>query len=186
MTAEERLEASGQKKILALDGGGIRGALTIEVLAGIEKMLRDHYGDENLVLADFFDFVGGTSTGAILAASIAKGMTMSALRGFYEDSGSAMFDKASLLRRFHYKYADEALAKELQRIFGSDTMLGSDSLKTVLLMVMRNATTDSPWPVSTGWLARTSPVPDSTIWYWAAFSSGAIPRIRSSSTGATR
>lgn len=148
MTAEERLEASGPKKILALDGGGIRGAMTIEVLAGIEKMLRDHYGDENLVLADFFDFVGGTSTGAILAASIAKGMTMNALRDFYEDSGPAMFDKASLLRRFRYKYEDEALSEQLKSIFGSDTNLGSDSLKTVLLMVMRNATTDSPWPVS--------------------------------------
>ena len=39
MTAEERLEAPGQKKILALDGGGIRGTITIEVLAGIEDIL---------------------------------------------------------------------------------------------------------------------------------------------------
>jgi patatin-like phospholipase/acyl hydrolase len=36
MTAKERLTAPGKKKLLALDGGGIRGALTIEVLAKIE------------------------------------------------------------------------------------------------------------------------------------------------------
>ena len=66
------------------------------------------------MLADYFDFVGGTSTGAILAASIAKGMTMSALRDFYEDSGPAMLDKASLLRRFRYKYEDEALSEKLK------------------------------------------------------------------------
>ena len=148
MTALERLESGGKKKLLALDGGGIRGALTIEVLAEIEGMLREEYGDASLVLADYFDFVGGTSTGAILAASISYGMSMDQLRTFYQESGPVMFDKASLLRRFRYKYEDEALAEKLQSTFGAYTTLGSDALRTMLLMVMRNATTDSPWPVS--------------------------------------
>ena len=148
MTALDRLTAPGPKKLLALDGGGIRGALSIEVLAGIEAMLRDATGAPDLRLCDWFDFVGGTSTGAILAAAIACGMTTAELRDFYERSGPAMFDKASLLRRFRYRYEDDALAAELRSIFGETTELGSDRLRTLLLMVMRNATTDSPWPLS--------------------------------------
>ena len=36
----------------------------------------------------------------------------------------------------------------MQSIFGEETTLGSEKLRTVLMMVMRNATTDSPWPLS--------------------------------------
>lgn len=147
MTARERLESKGPKKLLALDGGGIRGAMTIEVLAGIEQLLRSRLAKPKLVLADWFDFIGGTSTGAILAASLASGMSTDALRTFYEESGPMMFEKAWLLKRFRYKYESEALAGKLRSIFGDET-LGSDKLRTLLLMVMRNATTDSPWPLS--------------------------------------
>ena len=148
MTARERLETVGKKKILALDGGGIRGALTIEVLAAIEAMLRRELDNGELLLADYFDYIAGTSTGAILAAAIAFGMSTCELRTFYEKSGPVMFDKSSLLRRHRYKYEDEALADKLKEIFGADTLLGSDCLRTLLMMVMRNATTDSPWPLS--------------------------------------
>jgi hypothetical protein len=86
MTAEIRLKAPGPKKLLALDGGGIRGAMTIEVLEAIEALLRKELGKPDLVLADYFDFVAGTSTGAILAASISHGMSCKNLRTFYEES----------------------------------------------------------------------------------------------------
>ena len=149
MTLAERIQNVGPKKILALDGGGIRGMMTIEVLAAIENLLRRelHKGPE-FRLAHFFDFVAGTSTGAIIAACIAYGMTVSEIRDFYLKSGQEMFDKAFLLKRFRAKYEDERLAKKLQEVFGKDTTLGSDKLQTILMMVMRNATTDSPWPVS--------------------------------------
>ena len=69
MTAlEKRIMAPGPKKILALDGGGIRGMLTVEVLAEIEELLRKALKrDANFVLADYFDCIAGTSTGAIIA-----------------------------------------------------------------------------------------------------------------------
>lgn len=144
-----RIKSPGPKKILTLDGGGIRGMITVEVLAELESMLRQQLGaDEHFVLADYFDFVAGTSTGAIIAACISLGMKVSEIRTFYISSGEEMFDKAFLLKRFRYKYEDEKLAARMQEVFGKDTTLGSDKLKTVLMMVMRNATTDSPWPVS--------------------------------------
>lgn len=144
-----RMQTPGPKKILALDGGGIRGMMTVEVLAAIENLLRNKLGrGEDFVLADYFDFVAGTSTGAIIAACISLGMKVSEIRDFYLSSGEEMFDKSCLLKRFRYKYEDEKLAGKLQEVFGKDTTLGSDKLKSVLMMVMRNATTDSPWPVS--------------------------------------
>ena len=107
MTAKERLTATGRKKLLALDGGGIRGAMTVEVLASIEKMLREQLKKPELVLGDYFDYIGGTSTGAIIAATLASGMSTDALRKFYEQSGREMFDKSSVLRRFQQKYGSE-------------------------------------------------------------------------------
>jgi len=40
MKLSERLTADGPKRILALDGGGIRGALELGYLGEIEKILR--------------------------------------------------------------------------------------------------------------------------------------------------
>lgn len=146
---EDRIKAAGPKKILALDGGGIRGMMTVEVLVSLEDKLRAALGrGPDFVLAEYFDFVAGTSTGAVIAACIALGKPMSEIRDFYIDSGEAMFDKAFILRRFRYKYEEEKLAGKLQEVLGRDTTLGSDRLRTVLMMVMRNATTDSPWPVT--------------------------------------
>jgi patatin-like phospholipase/acyl hydrolase len=150
---EERIKADGPKRILALDGGGIRGMITVEILAEIENLLRQKLnGGDDFVLADYFDFVAGTSTGAIIAACISLGMSVDKIRTFYVESGEEMFDKASLLRRFRYKYEDDKLAAKLQSVLeehlGQDETLGSPNIRTLLMMVMRNATTDSPWPVS--------------------------------------
>jgi uncharacterized protein len=149
-TLKGRITAQGPKKILALDGGGIRGMMTVEILAAIEELLRETQPQakrDAFVLADYFDFVAGTSTGAILAACISLGMPVSKIRKFYVESGADMFDKASLLKKWKYKYSDEGLASKLKQELGADTTLGSDKLRTMLMMVMRNATTDSPWPV---------------------------------------
>ena len=145
-----RMTAKGPKKILALDGGGIRGMMTVEILAAIEGLLRDRQPPatrDAFVLADYFDFVAGTSTGAILAACIAMGMSTSKIREFYLQSGADMFDKASLLKKWKYQYNDGGLVNKLKQELGADTTLGSDRLRTILMMVMRNASTDSHWPI---------------------------------------
>lgn len=146
-----RITAKGPKKILALDGGGIRGMMTVEILAAIEGLLRDAQPPEkraSFVLADYFDFVAGTSTGAILAACISLGMPVSKIRKFYVDSGKDMFDKVWFGERvWKNKYTDETLANKLKQEFGEHVTLGDAQLRTVLMMVMRNVSTDSPWPI---------------------------------------
>lgn len=136
-----------KSKLLALDGGGIRGIIAIEVLAKIEKILQQKLNKDDFVLADYFDYIAGTSTGAIIAACLSKGMRVDEIRPFYIDSGEKMFSRARLLEQGKYKYKDKELAEQLQSVFGDET-LGSQELKTLLMMVMRNATTDSPWPIS--------------------------------------
>jgi hypothetical protein len=146
MTLSERIVHSGPKKLLAIDGGGIRGVLALEVLKQIETLLaRDN---KQFRLAHYFDYIAGTSTGGIIAAGLSIGMSVDELLGFYEQVGAQMFVKANLLRRLRYKFEDEPLAEQLKEVFGKDTTLGSEKLETLLLLVMRNATTDSPWPIS--------------------------------------
>ena len=148
MHLTERIDEHRPKRLLALDGGGIRGALTIEVLAGIEELLRAELGaGDDFVLADYFDYVGGTSTGAIIAACIAWGMPVATVRAFYRENAEEMFERSRLIRRWRHKYEDQALSRRLEREFEGAT-LGSERLRTLLMMVMRNATTDSPWTIS--------------------------------------
>ena len=148
MSLQQKIDSNGPKRILALDGGGIRGMIAVEVLKEIEELLREETGgNKDFVLADYFDYISGTSTGAIIAAALSLGWSVDKIHNFYIKSGEQMFDKASLLKKFKYQYEDEALKEMLMKEFGSDTTLGSDKLRTLLMMVMRNATTDSPWPV---------------------------------------
>ena len=155
----DRMQQKAPKKILSCDGGGILGLISVEILARLEGELRTRLGQPDLVLADYFDFVCGTSTGAMVAACISAGMSTDRIRSFYVDSGQQMFDKASLLDRLKYSYNDEPLAAKLRSEFDAalghvatpgeaNATLGDARLRSMLMMVMRNATTDSPWPVS--------------------------------------
>ena len=154
MSYRDKLDKISPRKLLACDGGGIRGIISIEVLARIESELRKSSGNLKLVLADYFDYVAGTSTGAIIATLIALGYSVDQTRDFYLRSGAEMFHKARLWERFRTKFEDDKLSKMLRDVVGEDTTLGSEKLRTLLMMVMRNATTDSPWPLSNNPKAR--------------------------------
>jgi hypothetical protein len=148
MTLIERIAKPGAKKLLAIDGGGIRGVLSLQILQKIEDLLKAQAGRNTFRLADYFDYIAGTSTGAIIATGISIGMSVADILRFYEDAGAQMFTKAKLWERLRCKFEDEPLALKLKDVFGENTKLGSDRLQTLLLLVMRNATTDSPWPLS--------------------------------------
>ncbi|MFZ1199535.1 MAG: patatin-like phospholipase family protein [Desulfobacterales bacterium] len=127
----------------------MRGILTLEVLARMEQMLAQATGmGRAFRLCHFFDYVGGTSTGAIIAAGLARGMSAAELIDFYRETGPAMFDKQFILRRWYALYKSEPLEKELQRTFGAETRLTPENLECLLLAVLRSRTTDSPWPLS--------------------------------------
>jgi hypothetical protein len=152
MSLIERIRRPGPKRLLAVDGGGIRGVLSLGVLEAIEAQLAK--GNPAFRLSDYFDYISGTSTGGIIAAGLACGMSVAELVSFYKTQGAKMFAKAGLLARLHYTYESEPLALTLQSALKAAPKLGSDGVRTLLLLVMRNASTDSPWPISNNPFAK--------------------------------
>ncbi|GAB7336945.1 hypothetical protein MBLNU13_g02310t1, partial [Cladosporium sp. NU13] len=54
-------------RVLALDGGGIRGVVQLEILQGIQRALGKH-----LPVQAFFDLIVGTGTGGLIAVALAE------------------------------------------------------------------------------------------------------------------
>jgi predicted acylesterase/phospholipase RssA len=149
-TLKQHLQGAGPKRILALDGGGLRGILTLGILESVERELRQRHGnDESFRLSDYFDLIAGTSTGAIIAATLALGWSVKDIKDKYFELGKRVF-KRSLLRQglFRAKYDEVRLIEELKAVYGADTTLGSDRLLTGLLVVIKRIDSGSPWPVS--------------------------------------
>ena len=71
-------------QILSLIGGGIRGAFITSFL----KELEDKLGRR---IADSFDLIAGTSTGGIVAAGLAAGLTAADMQDFYVRYGAGIF-----------------------------------------------------------------------------------------------
>src|SRR5580700_6291149 len=171
---EDRISAPGPKKLLSIDGGGMRGLIALEFLSRIEAILREKRGDDKLVLADYFDYVAGTSTGAIIATAISFGFPTERIFDFYLTSARTMLDPANAALRWARKFGPDsfvskflssigvlssssmftqkALEREIQAVIGTEgggpVTLGTEKLRTLLLIVMRNASTNSPWPIS--------------------------------------
>src|SRR6476659_7626659 len=137
MSYRDKLDKIGPRRLLACDGGGIRGIISIEILAKIEAELRALSGKPDLVLSDYFDYVAGTSTGAIIATLVSLGFGVGEIRDFYVKSGAEMFQPAWLWERLHTKFNDDNLTRMLKEVTGAETTLGSDKLRTLLMIVLR-------------------------------------------------
>jgi hypothetical protein len=140
------------RRIVSCDGGGIRGILTLQILRRVEALLREEHRRDSLVLADVVDLFAGTSTGAIIATCLAWGFSVDQIEALYLEHGAAMFTRESWYRRLRSKYRSDSIAKALQEFLieddGSPALLGTAKLRSQLVVVMRNASTGSPWPVS--------------------------------------
>lgn len=119
-------------RLLALDGGGIRGAFTAAVLARLEE-------STGRSVVDHFDLIVGTSTGGILALGLGLGMPARELREFYRERGPRIFRETGFFSRFfatgrHFfgpKSSRKALETELRAVFG-EKKLGDSRCRLVL------------------------------------------------------
>ena len=154
------------KRILALDGGGIRGVFTLEVLVKIEELLREYYAKQDpekartFVLRDHFDFLAGTSTGAIIATCLCWGMPAQEVKDLYIAEGRKMFESVSWrhpIRKLFSLYDPGPLTDFLQRKFternGEIATLASPRLRdgeknNFLMVVVRNHTNGTAWPLT--------------------------------------
>lgn len=150
-------------RLLSIDGGGVRGVVALEVLARIEQVLRDETGDPGLVLGDWFDYVGGTSTGAIIAGGVAIGLPVSRIQALYRDNMRSIFTRAGIFDLVRARYDEAGIEEVLRREFGEHRTLGSEDLRCLLLLGLRNTTTGSPWPVSSNPAGRYNQGPGSNL-----------------------
>jgi len=82
-----------RRAILCLDGGGMRGILTIQLLKKLEEIA-------GIPCHQLFDMVAGTSTGGIIAGLITTGHNATEIETLYENLVTQVFDKRTLGNRF--------------------------------------------------------------------------------------
>ena len=165
-TLSQRLTSPGPKRILSLDGGGIRGAMALGYLQQIEDILSARHEEQGVMskndfrLHHYFDLIGGTSTGSIIAALLAiGGYKVSEIIDMYRELGKKIFSDKNGLNIFgrrlyiNRKYDAAPLIEELERIFG-EARLGDDSNKTGFCAVTKRLDTFSTWPVTNNPKAR--------------------------------
>lgn len=134
MTAESRaqdVEAGGPpRRILTIDGGGLKGALPAAFLAEMERLTGKRVVDQ-------FDLIAGTSTGGIIALGLGLGISAAEILRFYRERGPTIFDQEpvtgafsgtrswfrSLRRKARHlrtaKYEASELRGALEHVFGA-------------------------------------------------------------------
>jgi uncharacterized protein len=161
---DRHLFGKGPKKMLALDGGGVRGAITVAFLEEIERILSEEQQkqaapaadrppgsgaaqpkDGKVRLGDYFDLVGGTSTGSLIATALALGYSIDQVKDFYLTRASRVFKSPFWrLPGLQSKFDARALIDEINAIV-KDRRLDSDDLITGLGIISKRMDTGSPW-----------------------------------------
>ncbi len=142
---DRHLFGPGSKRILALSGGGVRGVVSIAFLEQLEKTIEEVEG-QPVLLADWFDLIGGTSTGAIIATLLALGYRAADIREFYIKLAPRIF-KRSFWRfsPMQSKFDAAPLLREIEETIGNGRTLNSKDLRTGLAIVTKRVDTGSPW-----------------------------------------
>jgi hypothetical protein len=147
-TARDRhLFGPGPKRLLALDGGGVRGVIAVAFLERMEALLAER--ERRAVrLGDWFDLIGGTSTGSIIGSALALGRSTDDVRHFYLDRAPLTLKRPFWrIMGLQAKFDSAGLRHEIERVVGERTF-GSEDLLTGLCVVAKRMDTGSPWIVS--------------------------------------
>jgi hypothetical protein len=115
------------RRILALDGGGIKGVFSAAFLATIEE-------STGARIADHFDLIVGTSTGGIIALGLGLGHSAAEILRFYEDHAAEIFPerRGGLINRFFRPAFDSAALRAALRKHFGDARLGESSTRLVV------------------------------------------------------
>jgi uncharacterized protein len=165
-TRDDHLFGPGPKRILSIDGGGVRGLLTLGMLKRIESILAARSPAPALFrLSDYFDLIGGTSTGGIMATLFALGKSVDEVTKLYLDMCPRIFGKPNFLSRFyigskfkaaHFRGVIDEVFDGIMHESGRQALLapaqrphhpnlGSDLLRTGLAIVAKRIDTSSLW-----------------------------------------
>ena len=129
------------KKILSIDGGGIKGIFVAQFLTDIEE-------EYKVKICNYFDIIAGTSTGAIIAAALALEISAKEILELYTQNANLIFKGYSEIFIFkkiltlrgllNYRYSNKNLKEVLLKVF-SDKKVGD--CKTRLLIPAFNVRT---------------------------------------------
>jgi uncharacterized protein len=148
---DRHLFCSGPKRLLALDGGGVRGAITVAFLEEIEAVLSRRAG-KPVHLDNWFDLIGGTSTGAIIAGGLAMGYTTADIKRLYFELAPKVFRRPFWrLLRLASKFDARLLQEQIESIVGAEK-LGSEQMITGCCLVSKRIDTGSAW-----WILANNP-----------------------------
>jgi hypothetical protein len=124
------------KTILSIDGGGVRGIIPLACLVRLEAQT----GKSS---RELFDFVAGTSTGAIIAAGIALGLSARGLLAMYREMAREAFQKLPwwqiLWNGGNHRYSNAFIFETLDQI-GADTPL--NDLPIDIMITAKNTITN--------------------------------------------
>jgi patatin-like phospholipase/acyl hydrolase len=116
------------RRILSCDGGGIRGIITLRCLEALESRVGS--------CQSFFHMFAGTSTGAVIAGALAKGMSVGELISLYTDRRFEIFSQRLLgfLHPVVTKFRKGPLHRILRKEIGDVTLaeLACDVLITAV------------------------------------------------------
>lgn len=145
-TLQEHLYGPAPKRVLALAGGGVRGIISIAFLERIEAELQERSGRrDDFRLSDYFDLVGGTSVGSILATLVAMGYRVSEIKALFKAWGPAIFHRPWFgIPGVTPRFSSRQLKKRSLQLLG-DTTLESPKFKTGFAIISKRVDTGSPW-----------------------------------------
>ena len=126
-TGHSGLSTSATRRILTIDGGGIKGVFPAAFLAELESRLGEP-------IVDYFDLIAGTSTGGIIALALGLGLTAKEILQLYEKNGRRIFPQTrgfALQGIFRAKYAKAALPEVLNEAFGQ-RLLGESRTRLLI------------------------------------------------------
>lgn len=152
-TLLDRMQSSAPKKILAIDGDYIRPIISVTILHRLEQALRVKTGQSELVLSDYFDVIAGTHSGSWLAVLLACGQSMEQVSDFLAPFYPLLLDEGLAFGSEQRDALSARITQQLKAIMG-DTTLGSPALRSLIILVLRNLETNSPWPLSNNPLAK--------------------------------
>ena len=138
-------------RLLALDGGGMRGVFTLEILQRVQGFLRDRYDNPKLVLADYFNFIGAAREQS-LRGCFPEGDRSKRSKLWIRTWEDPLFNRPSGGKTVRTKYLGDSIQQKLRELFleddGNPALLGTQRLRSFLLLILRNASTGSTWPIT--------------------------------------
>jgi patatin-like phospholipase/acyl hydrolase len=118
-----------EKRILSIDGGGMRGIVSAILLQSLEEMLQKYSKNPKARIGDYFDLVAGTSTGSILTVLYLypnergeSKFTAQEVTQAYIDYGNYIFKRQFFYPFWGAKYTNKYLEEMLLEYFHEDTL----------------------------------------------------------------